>query len=1065
MPDIQQYSVSIKFETKGSEKAASDTKKINDSLSKLKGSTKGFSSLTNGLRSIGGGISKAGLAFKTMAVVGTAALIKMGKEAFSLSKQMGDYIETMNLFRASMGDAADEATEFINKAENLLGMDPRSMMDSISSFQNLSEGFGIASDRAYIMSKNLTQLSGDLSSFANISFDAAQKKLMSGFSGQVMPLRKYGIALDQASLQELAYSLGIEQRVKTMTRAQKTELIYYQIMKSTQKMQGDLGRTLMSPANALRVLQTEFLKLGRAVGSIFIPMMLRIIPIVRAVVKALTSAAQAIAKFFGFDIGDYAANLDTVGNLLEGVGEGVDDVGGAAEGTAKKLNKMLMPFDELNNITSSNDSGSGGGAGGGDISGGSLGIDLPEYDMFASIEDSFNDMILNGDWKEMGRSIGKKINEMLSSIPWNEIKSQFGKVGKNIAEFLNGGIEETDWKLVGKTFAESLNTIIEFAYNFVTTFNWKEFGKSLSDTVNGFFKNVEWDKAGETLSTGIKGVLDGSITFISNLDTTGITDAIEQFLSNIDWIGIAERLIIFLNKLAIKVVEAPANLIIDGINSLNENIPKPLQGSFSILAGGKIERVDLSKNISSYGGLTSAAMVDLKDIEYQTRKTTEATEQYGEATKQCSENVEKSWSDMQSNVNYVADNTTKKLEETNSYVEVAGKTAFGKYVLGIKSQQPSIQTAVQKISGDIKNNLAIFDMSETWGKLLTGNYAKGVGSEQANLKTVLEKVATDIKDKLNISNVTETWGKLLSSKYVKGIGSEQTNLKTVVQKITTDIKDKLNISNTTETWGRNLVSQYSKGIENQKKVLNNAVNVIKDAVKGSLDRGDLSKGWGMNLIDKFKDGINKQNQSKALLSSFQSVINNARNYLDAGRTAYTWGEDMMKGFINGINALKNRIARTAESVAKSISSFLHFSKPDVGPLRDYETWMPDMIKGLSNTLIKASPILDNTVAGITTRIADSFNNLSMPEVNENVSLNQPSNQLIGNIANKLNRTNTDENTNNMIRATYEAVSRALLDNNGTNDRQPIIVNVGNREVYRGYGQYKDEQSNMLGVTV
>ena len=86
-------------------------------------------------------------------------------------------------------------------------------MEAIASFQNLSEGFGITSDRAYIMSKNLAQLSGDLSSFANISYEAAQKKLMSGFSGQVMPLRKYGIALDQASLQELAYSLGIQEIV------------------------------------------------------------------------------------------------------------------------------------------------------------------------------------------------------------------------------------------------------------------------------------------------------------------------------------------------------------------------------------------------------------------------------------------------------------------------------------------------------------------------------------------------------------------------------------------------------------------------------------------------------------------------------------------------------------------------------------------------------------------------------------------------------------------------------------------------------------------------------------
>ena len=366
MADITEYDIKIKFSESGAEKTADDVKKVQSSVDKLKSAVKGL---------------------------GIGVVLKKATDAIGgFINKTSDYIETVNLFRASMGSATDEAQKFIDKAEGVLGLDPGNLMDSISSFYNMADGMGIASDRAYTMSQNLTQLAGDLSSFANISFEEAQKKLMSGFAGQVLPLRRYGIALDQASLQETAYSLGLQQKVKEMTRAQKSELIYYQIMTSTQKMQGDLGRSLLSPANAVRVMKTEFQRLARAVGSIFIPIMMKLIPVVRAVTQLLTEAAQAIARFFGFEWSDYNSDISSVGTLLDGVGEGIMDIGDEADETAGKLNKMLMPFDELNNITSSTGTGSGSGLGG-IGGGGGLGIDLPEYDMFETATSGMVDKI------------------------------------------------------------------------------------------------------------------------------------------------------------------------------------------------------------------------------------------------------------------------------------------------------------------------------------------------------------------------------------------------------------------------------------------------------------------------------------------------------------------------------------------------------------------------------------------------------------------------------------------------------------------------------------------------
>ena len=292
-----------------------------------------------------------------------------------------DYIENLNLFNVSMGSMANQAKEFVDNFSNVLGVDPSPVMRYISVFNTLAEGFGIADEAAYKMSKNLTQLSYDMSSFLNIPIEEAMQKIKSGFSGEIEPMRAVGVALDEASLQETAYALGIDKKVSAMTRAQKTELLYYQIMTRTTKMQGDMARTLIQPANALRVLRQEFTQLGRAIGNIFIPMLMAIIPYIQVVVKWLTAAAQAIANFFGFEIDTSA--WGNISDTTENISAGIGNIGDSADKTTKELKKMLAPFDELNVIDFGKDSNSGSGSGSDIGVGGSLGIPLPEYDATA----------------------------------------------------------------------------------------------------------------------------------------------------------------------------------------------------------------------------------------------------------------------------------------------------------------------------------------------------------------------------------------------------------------------------------------------------------------------------------------------------------------------------------------------------------------------------------------------------------------------------------------------------------------------------------------------------------
>ena len=307
----------------------------------------------------------------------------------SLITQSNQYIENVNLFTVSMGEYAEEAQRYADKVGEVLGIDPGAWMRNQGVFNTIISGFGVASDQAYLMSKNLTQLGYDLSSFFNISYEDAFQKLQSGISGELEPLRRLGYDLSVARLQQEALNLGIEKSVMEMTQAEKSQLRYYAIMTQVTVAQGDMARTLNAPANQLRVLQAQATQCARALGNIFIPALNAVLPYAIALAKILRILASAIASFFGFELPevDYSgisAGASAVGDLADGAGSAADGLGDATE-AAKKLKNAMLGIDELN-IISPNDSSSGsGGAGSGvGVGGSDLGIDLPEYDFLGN---------------------------------------------------------------------------------------------------------------------------------------------------------------------------------------------------------------------------------------------------------------------------------------------------------------------------------------------------------------------------------------------------------------------------------------------------------------------------------------------------------------------------------------------------------------------------------------------------------------------------------------------------------------------------------------------------------
>ena len=75
----------------------------------------------------------------------------------------------------------------------------------------------------------------------------------------------------------------------------------------------------------------------------------------------------------------------------------------------------------------------------------------------------------------------------------------------------------------------------------------------------------------------------------------------------------------------------------------------------------------------------------------------------------------------------------------------------------------------------------------------------------------------------------------------------------------------------------------------------------------------------------------------------------------------------------GIISAARGLLDSVKSIANDIASFLHFSRPDRGPLRDYETWMPDMIAGMTDGIYRNAYKLENAVSSLAAGIQSGMN--------------------------------------------------------------------------------------------
>lgn len=189
---------------------------------------------------------------------------------------------------------------------------------------------------------------------------------------------------------------------------------------------------------------------------------------------------------------------------------------------------------------------------------------------------------------------------------------------------------------------------------------------------------------------------------------------------------------------------------------------------------------------------------------------------------------------------------------------------------------------------------------------------------------------------------------------------------------------------------KNAASQIWSGI---KQVVSSLalglVNYVKTLLSGFRDTAsqiwNSVKQTASNIWSNIKSSVvnTAQNLKQSAVQAFQNLVSGIRNALSSlgsvvrngfqsaisfitslPSRALQWGADFINGLKDGILSGVKKITDAVKGVADKIRSFLHFSRPDEGPLRDYESWMPDFMEGLAKGIEKSKSVVTDAIAGV-----------------------------------------------------------------------------------------------------
>lgn len=311
------------------------------------------------------------------------------------------------------------------------------------------------------------------------------------------------------------------------------------------------------------------------------------------------------------------------------------------------------------------------------------------------------------------------------------------------------------------------------------------------------------------------------------------------------------------------------------------------------------------------------------------------------------------WNEMKTVITVVWEAIKNYFIETFESMKILFTTVWEEIKIYFSSLWESIKTIVTAVWETIKSYfLTVLTEISTIFTTAWESIKTFFNVTWNEIKQIIQTVLDTIKTILTTTweNIVQTTNVVWSSikDFISGIWlSIKEIISTVIQNISSFITDVWNnILRTINTVLSTIFSTVSNIWSNIYSTISNLVSSLYNSVSTVFS----------NMLSTIGNIIG--NISQTIQNGFSTAV----NYIwDLIKSAYTWGSDLISGIVKGIRDKIGAVVDSVKSVAETIWSYLHFSVPEVGPLTDYESWMPDFVKGLSKGLENSRKTLKSSV--------------------------------------------------------------------------------------------------------
>lgn len=337
----------------------------------LKGVSSKARSAGSAVKDMGDNVNTSALNFSTItnAVQTVVQWLQQAVEWFAkLISQAIEWDGIAARFGRGFGDQAEETYEWIQRLNKEMGINTQVFMQYSSIYSTMLTGFGVAVEDATKMALGYTELTYDIwAGYNDIykNFSDAADAVKSAIAGEVEPIRRAGFTIVESQLEVTAANHGLKVSLESATEAQKSYLRYLTLVDQAhaQSLVGTYAKELNTAEGLMRTFSQQLKSLTQAFGSLFLPILVKVMPYMQAFVNLLTEAVHMVARLFGIKIQEVNWSNYSAGSTAL---NGVADSANTATKAVKELKNATVGIDELNVISPPSASSSGGsGVGGG----------------------------------------------------------------------------------------------------------------------------------------------------------------------------------------------------------------------------------------------------------------------------------------------------------------------------------------------------------------------------------------------------------------------------------------------------------------------------------------------------------------------------------------------------------------------------------------------------------------------------------------------------------------------------------------------------------------------------